>query len=1161
MPALHSNAPINMTPNYFHSIDSRNTNAKFHPYTMSLYQGHTKHPEALHEDRRSSPEYISTVSRYQPPTIPAESLLERKVSKLKTEEIHLSKISTGPVSPLSTLDDQAYPATPKLNIIATTPAPAAIVSPLSAGSSQQFQSFATNISPPPAHGNFQSSPHPDSGFASASLTKEWSEGWTPKVSSFSRSSTERPRQTRFPDGRADGVLDSGRYDLICPVVAGVFDEKSPRLKRNPTFRKQLSINESKMKPLPPAPDISIIPRALRQKFTKSGPLALPHSPERIFLPQKPEASDLYSLDEAFRRSGLLENDSSSFPCSPLHHATMELERQLSQMSSSTPYMNPVLSELSPGYSKLSMGGSSALLKENSHAQSPEILSQHPDPLPTQSWLDLEPTESKSYRGSTLSPQETCASLVNQQNLKHHHSFDTFFDTPRPSHSRSVSLQDSPSFTTEQSRKTLSPKSRTHGDKRPRVRLPRMRSVDLPFGARELANLSVVVESPSEGECPRTEDIKDCVVPTRKEHPGGDLSGFRIESPDFCVPENHTPIIQSPESQVPLFSHLLDVYTASCTPTRTSRDYGQVVNDIPAVAAEEIVLQILRSVDTLEDLFSLAVLNSAFYSIFKKNELPLIKRIMFRVSPSAWELREMSIPWEDDDFDVGPVDRPVPEYTPNLYLRHYMRDLCTMVSLKWLILVRCEHFLRPETVRALAGQDEKRSAELDDAFWRVWTFCRLFGCGKGREEDITTQADWLSGGSHARSNNRGSSAVLTSPLIGDEVPFLLPDGFARGNEGGLTATQLYDMMEIWTCLGVLIQAFHGKNSEARQYGVFDDLDVDPGTMEEDAMLECWTQYLLTLGPSAILTLCNLNPDTPIEDMFSRAQSLGWTQWTSPTKAKSGSNRSFLKEAVSRVHENQLVREEGRTQCITTQAPSGLSLEVPPYSPKQRVRSYSAGTRIPKQRRKEFAIEIRQKRQDNEKPTQRLVPAVEERPTSNFEQVIQQLDGTQHQFLSGHSAFYNYPYPAPERRSAPPLYPQAIITAAPAEAEEKIPVHDHHTSVLHQKYSHIPPPGFIDPADRALHKLVHELGFNESDAKWALKCTDTGESVDVEAAINLLLPNIDTNPAGSYGNVLVHSPPLAPSSRPVSYCLRSDARLMNRLSMGDTEQIQRPPWRWA
>lgn len=35
------------------------------------------------------------------------------------------------------------------------------------------------------------------------------------------------------------------------------------------------------------------------------------------------------------------------------------------------------------------------------------------------------------------------------------------------------------------------------------------------------------------------------------------------------------------------------------------------------------------------------------------------------------------------------------------------------------------------------------------------------------------------------------------------------------------------------------------------------------------------------------------------------------------------------------------------------------------------------------------------------------------------------------------------------------------------------------------------------------MVDELGFSEYDAKWALKMTDTGDSIDADAAVRLLM----------------------------------------------------------
>jgi len=141
----------------------------------------------------------------------------------------------------------------------------------------------------------------------------------------------------------------------------------------------------------------------------------------------------------------------------------------------------------------------------------------------------------------------------------------------------------------------------------------------------------------------------------------------------------------------------------------------------------------------------------------------------------------------------------------------------------MILVHCESFLRTDTITALAGGETERASQIDDAFWRVWTFCRIFGCGTSREDDVTAQMDWLRGGILAKQRrHEGNSSDSPS--------------FGQGNNRGLTAEDLYDMTEIWTCLGVLVRGFQGKRDLARKVGIFEHADIALGDVErEDATL--------------------------------------------------------------------------------------------------------------------------------------------------------------------------------------------------------------------------------------------------------------------------------------------------------------------------------------
>lgn len=253
--------------------------------------------------------------------------------------------------------------------------------------------------------------------------------------------------------------------------------------------------------------------------------------------------------------------------------------------------------------------------------------------------------------------------------------------------------------------------------------------------------------------------------------------------------------------------------------------------ISANAAESVLLRILQNLDNLQDLFATATVSRGFYRTFKRHELPLMKNALFGMSPAAWELREMSPPYPGLEGTSPTLD-----YTPSLYLQHYMRDMYTMIALKSMILIHCESFLRADTITALAGGETERASQIDDAFWRVWTFCQVFGCGSNREDDIVAQMDWLRGGHLAAEQRRHGDASGSTSIDRSSVLFNSPKTFGKGNVGGLTAEELYDMTEIWTCLGVLVRGFQGKRQEAREFGIFQKVDIATGDIDrEDAVL--------------------------------------------------------------------------------------------------------------------------------------------------------------------------------------------------------------------------------------------------------------------------------------------------------------------------------------
>ena len=63
----------------------------------------------------------------------------------------------------------------------------------------------------------------------------------------------------------------------------------------------------------------------------------------------------------------------------------------------------------------------------------------------------------------------------------------------------------------------------------------------------------------------------------------------------------------------------------------------------------------------------------------------------------------------------------------------------------------------------------------------------------------------------------------------------PECFARGNEDGLSAEQLFDMMELWNCLGVLLQPIEGRTIQAREYGIYDNTKVRGGDIDGEELM--------------------------------------------------------------------------------------------------------------------------------------------------------------------------------------------------------------------------------------------------------------------------------------------------------------------------------------
>jgi hypothetical protein len=585
--------------------------------------------------------------------------------------------------------------------------------------------------------------------------------------------------------------------------------------------------------------------------------------------------------------------------------------------------------------------------------------------------------------------------------------------------------------------------------------------------------------------------------------------------------------------------------------------------IPREHAENVILCILRNLESLDDLFATAKIDRGFYRVFKLYELELMKSALRKQSPPAWEHREICYPGHDQLIDEDlEIARPRQEYTPRTYWQYHTRDDYIIAALKLLIDDKCQAYLRPEIANALISTNPAVSARVDDALWRIWTFCKLFGCGKGREGDIVAQMDWLKGGVLVHQKTCTSGILTTDALDMNDTLANAPECFAKGNGDGLTAEQLFDMMELWSCLVVLIQPLAGRTILAREYGVYDNTNVRGGDVEgEETLLDEWCYYLLTLGLSPILNLaapCRQSDPSA----FLLAERSGWMNWNPPVYG--GTRRHFLMEAASRVYEENI--------AITYSASS--SKEVQRQLSKQRIQNHITELR----QRSNTGDRLLNVRLSQQRPLSewdnvmngltRPRPAINPASSSNLVSYIPTirsagLSGLSNELMTPIPELPATRTPPPRARSPPrrivaqPLLPSPPPSTAPSVAnrdsiasnmrsleehpafrqwQEDIPeipsLEDHPAFRQHLRnitaasgsesdysdhsYSKAQPASqqhqfqhniynnnaAENSAQKAIHQIV-EMGFTPEQARHALRMTDLGDGLRVDRAVNLLL----------------------------------------------------------
>jgi hypothetical protein len=467
----------------------------------------------------------------------------------------------------------------------------------------------------------------------------------------------------------------------------------------------------------------------------------------------------------------------------------------------------------------------------------------------------------------------------------------------------------------------------------------------------------------------------------------------------------------------------------------------------AFAQEGVCSRILSYSASFEDLKSLSMANKTTKKCFEGNKLQLLKSVLFNVSPPAWELRELS-PFPFGNF--MPTDfLEDTEITPSAYVSCVIHDRAVVRELTTIIANKCQSLVRPETISGLMTGNCTR---FEDAIYRIWSFCKMFGCDRGRENDLKGQIDWLKGGILAHQKECAATMTFSPEFEMDGILLNAPQHFAGGNGSGLSAEQLYDMLEIWRCLFALMQPYQGDTAKAHSCGIFRPIGEHVGNPAvQSRIIEEWIAYILSLGPSVVLELARFDDASA---GFDFAHLNDWTDWTPP---HSGMSRSrFFQEPVTQLYEEILLASTADTQANSTPQAS-----------------------LRRRQTEEMNIashQMAQRQKTNDRPCtlsrhdSALAPEVYKRPNSR-------------------------------RPSTPtsPRSPSQIMTWSPRKVS---PIIEDRVDTFN-RLSMLSFDGLAeDTSGLAINKIM-DIGFSNAQAKEALRITDMGSGLRVDRAVDWLL----------------------------------------------------------
>jgi hypothetical protein len=590
------------------------------------------------------------------------------------------------------------------------------------------------------------------------------------------------------------------------------------------------------------------------------------------------------------------------------------------------------------------------------------------------------------------------------------------------------------------------------------------------------------------------------VPTKSQPISGKRNIHELAPVDEknLIPSTHSDPtaqgVQQPEIPIPAS---MDIQT---------QDYGDESFEEEAGPADRIIYEIISHIKRIPDFIAASQVNTAFYGVFCDRGVELIKKIILDTSPAAWEYMETAY--------------VTPEH-PSSYLRNYRQGLSCLSAVKKALFLRGESTLKPDTMDGLMGVSYEKEQKVEAALWRIWTFCELFGCESGRENDSQSQMAWLHDGAEARIADR-------------------PSSFGVGNGKGLSVPELLLMAELWNALSTLLQQSFRLLSEDDRYSLFAQTDAQ--YPEELYLLE-WVSYVMTFGLAPISILAS--------GSLEEAQNLGFANWSPPREF--GTRQAFLKNAVASTYRRRL-QEEAEANA----AAAGLSMRATH-------RALATTKRRPI---------VRPAPLESIRNQSRIVPrkAVGSGALTKAEQpLLPQTPQTQPppipEYSAARSRQSNIPQYPPDR-GGPPQPPQesnylgpedgmvtflepetrpgsTVNNAFPPSALQSAPPPSDRSSErsyqaqtpssppLHlPERQHLPPSSHkyavVDPVDRALALLVDEMGFSLAASKKALAASDDGSGLNTDKAIALLQGSV---PASSTERV-----PVADTKHPTKSALR-------------------------